>query len=371
MQIGFDAKRAFFNRSGLGVYSRSTVALLAKYAPENRYTLFSPKQGNPAGFELPVGVDVVYPHGLASKVSSLWRTFGMSGSIRRSGVDIYHGLSHELPADIHRAGVRSVVTMHDIIFVHHPELYTPTDRHLYTLKYKRSCHAADRIIAISEQTRADLVNEWNIDPTKIEVVYQGCDPQFGIEASPETLAEVRARYSLPDNYILSVGSIEERKNLMLTVQAMATGALDVRLVAIGRHTTYADRIMEYATAHGIADRITMHHNVRFADLPALYQMAEGFVYTSLFEGFGIPILEALNSRVPVITSAGGVFSETGGDACIYVNPFSVEEMVEALRSILEDSSMRADMIARGTAHAARFAEPIIAQNLTRLYRSLL
>jgi glycosyltransferase involved in cell wall biosynthesis len=371
MQIGFDAKRAFFNRSGLGVYSRSTVSLLAKYASKNRYTLFSPKAGNPAGFAVSEGVDVVYPHGLASAVPSLWRTFAMAGSIRSSGVDIYHGLSHELPADIHRARVRSVVTMHDIIFVHHPELYTATDRRLYTLKYKRSCHAADRIIAISEQTRADLVNEWNIDPAKIEVISQGCDPQFEVEASPETRAEVRARYALPERYILSVGSIEERKNLMLTVQAMAEGRLDVHLVAFGRHTPYADRIMEYATAHGIADRISMHHNARFGDLPALYQMADGFVYTSLFEGFGIPILEALNSRVPVITSAGGVFPETGGDACIYVNPFSVEQMVEALRSVLSDSSMRADMITRGTAHAARFAEPLIAQNLTRLYRLLL
>jgi glycosyltransferase involved in cell wall biosynthesis len=371
MHIGFDAKRAFFNRSGLGVYSRSTVSLLGKYAPENHYTLFSPKQGNSADFAVPEGVSVVYPRGLASAVPSLWRTFGMAESIRRSGVNIYHGLSHELPADIHRARVRSVVTMHDIIFVHHPELYTAADRRLYTLKYKQSCHAADRIIAISEQTRADLVNEWNIDPAKIEVIYQGCDPQFGVEASPEVRAEVRARYHLPDRYILSVGSIEERKNLMLTVQAMVEGRLDMHLVAVGRHTPYADRIMEYATAHGIANRISMHHNARFEDLPAVYQMADGFVYTSLFEGFGIPILEALNSRVPVITSAGGVFPETGGDACIYVNPFSVEEMTEALHSVLEDSALRTDMIARGTAHAARFAEPLIARNLTRLYRSLL
>ncbi|MDR0907272.1 MAG: glycosyltransferase family 4 protein [Rikenellaceae bacterium] len=371
MQIGFDAKRAFFNRSGLGVYSRSTVALLAKYAPDNHYTLFSPKAGNPAGFAVPEGVDVVYPRGLASAVPSLWRTYAMAGSIRSSGVGVYHGLSHELPADIHRARVRSVVTMHDIIFVHHPELYTPADRRLYTIKYKQSCHAADRIIAISEQTRADLVNEWNIDPAKIEVIYQGCDPQFGVEASVQQRAEVRARYRLPDRYILSVGSIEERKNLMLTVRAMVEGRLDVHLVAIGRHTPYSDRIMEYATAHGIADRISMHHNARFDDLPALYQMADGFVYTSLFEGFGIPIIEALTSRVPVITSAGGVFPEAGGDACIYVNPFSVEQMIEALRSVLSNSTLRADMIARGTAHAARFAEPLIAQNLTRLYRSLL
>lgn len=370
MRIGFDAKRVFFNRSGLGVYSRSTVGLLAKYAPENHYTLFSPKRGNPVGFDIPEDVEVVYPHGLAAKAPSLWRSYGMAADIRRNGIKIYHGLSHELPSDIRRAGVRSVVTMHDIIFVHHPELYKPADRYIYTQKYKRSCRLADRIVAVSEQTRADLVGEWNIDPAKIDVVYQGCDPQFAVEASPEKRDEVRAKYGLPGDYVLSVGSIEERKNLMLTVRAMAEGKLDIRLVACGKHTPYADKIMEYAAANGIAGRIQMLHNVSFADLPAIYQMADAFVYTSLFEGFGIPILEALNSRVPVITTAGGVFTETGGNACLYVNPFSPEEMAEALRRALGDTILRQDMVAKGLAHAEKFTEPIIAANLTKVYHSL-
>ncbi len=370
MKIGFDAKRAFFNRSGLGVYSRSTIGLLAKYAPENEYTVFSPKPGNPAGFDVPPGVETIYPEGLAAHAPSLWRSFGMGGSIRESGVQIYHGLSHELPSDIHRAGVKTVVTMHDIIFVHHPELYSTADRYLYTKKYRRSCNAADRIIAISEQTRADLINEWNIDPGKIDVVYQGCDPQFAVEAASEKKDEVRAKYGLPDSYILSVGSIEARKNLMLTVRAMAEGRIDTNLVVCGRHTSYADTVMEYAVCNGIADRVRMHHDVAFDELPAIYQMARVFVYASLFEGFGIPILEALNSRVPVITSAGGVFPETGGNACIYIDPFSVEEMAEALRRIFRSGVLRKSMIAKGVAHAEKFAEPVIAKNLIRVYSSL-
>lgn len=371
MRIGFDAKRAFFNRSGLGVYSRGTIRLLTEYAPENDYVLFSPKHGNSAGFDVPQGVEIIYPQGLAAKFPSLWRSFGMSGSIRRSGVDIYHGLSHELPSDIRHAGVGTVVTMHDIIFVHHPELYKPADRYIYTKKYKRSCRDADRIIAISEQTRADLVNEWNIVPEKIDVVYQGCDPQFAAEVPPEKRDEVRAKYRLPGSYILSVGSIEERKNLMLTVRAMAEGGIDADLVACGRRTPYADRIMEYAESKGIAGRVHMHHNVEFADLPAIYRMAGVFVYASLFEGFGIPILEAFNSRVPVITTAGGVFTETGGNAAMYVNPFSAEEMAEALKLILGNASLSAEMVAKGVSHAAKFTEPSIAANLNRVYSSFL
>lgn len=371
MRIGFDAKRAFFNRSGLGVYSRSTVSLLARYAPGNEYVLFSPKHGNSAGFDVPASAEIIYPQGIASKVPSLWRSFGMAGSIRRSGVEIYHGLSHELPSDIRRAGVATLITMHDIIFVHHPELYKPADRYLYTRKYKRSCRAADRIIAISKQTKDDLVNIWNIAPEKIDIVYQGCDPVFAVEAPEEKRVEVRGRYSLPEKYILSVGTIEERKNLMLTVRAMAEGKLDVDLVACGRRTPYADSIMEYAAAKGIAGRVHMHHNVVFGDLPAIYQMADLLVYASLFEGFGIPILEAMNSRIPVITTAGGVFTETGGDACCYVDPFSVDAMTDALRTVLDNAALRKEMVEKGLLHAANFTEPLIAQNLVKVYSSLL
>lgn len=370
MRIGFDAKRVFFNRSGLGVYSRSTVGLLARYAPENSYTLFSPRPGNPTGFDVPQGVGVVYPQGLYAKLPSLWRSFGMAGSIRRSDIGIYHGLSHELPADIGRAGVRSVVTMHDIIFVHHPELYKPADRLIYRMKYRRSCRLADRIIAISRQTEADLVGEWDVDPAKIDVVYQGCDPQFAVEVTAEKRGEVRMKYGLPEQYVLSVGSIEERKNLMLTVRAMAESGLDICLVACGKHTPYADRIMEYAAAHDIAHRILMLHDVGFGDLPAIYQMADAMVYASLFEGFGIPILEALNSRIPVITSAGGVFPETGGNACLYINPFSAEEMADSLRRVLGDTALRGEMISKGLAHAAKFTEPLIAEALMKVYSSL-
>lgn len=139
------------------------------------------------------------------------------------------------------------------------------------------------------------------------MVYQGCDPAFEKTVGEKQRREVRAAYGLPERYILSVGTIEERKNLMLTVRAMVAGKLDIDLVACGRHTRYADRVMEYAAAHGIGSRVRMLHSVPFSDLPALYQMASVFVYPSFYEGFGIPILEALNSRVPVITTRGGVF----------------------------------------------------------------
>ena len=371
MNVGFDAKRLFFNGSGLGNYARSTVRLLAEYAPDTRYTLFTPREGNCCGFEVPDNAGIVTPQGIRALSGSLWRSYAMGRAIRLSGVDIFHGLSNELPADIGRTRARSVVTMHDIIFVHHPELYKPADRWLYTRKYSRSCRNADRIIAISRQTAGDLVNYWHVPEEKIAVVYQGCDPAFEKTVGEKQRREVRAAYGLPERYILSVGTIEERKNLMLTVRAMVAGKLDIDLVACGRHTRYADRVMEYAAAHGIGSRVRMLHSVPFSDLPALYQMASVFVYPSFYEGFGIPILEALNSRVPVITTRGGVFPETGGDACIYVEPQSTDEMLHALETVLGDQAAADGMRARGAAYARNFREPVIASNLTAVYRSLL
>lgn len=370
MKIGFDAKRLFFNGSGLGVYSRSTVGILLRYAHGNEYTLFSPREGNRYGFEVPEGVEVVLPGGVASKFGSLWRSYFMGGAIRRSGVDIYHGLSAELPADIRSAGVRSVVTIHDLIFVHHPELYKPVDRWLYTLKYRRSCRNADRIIAISRLTADELVKFWDIPASKIDVVYQGCSPIFGNTVSEEYRKAVSERYSLPEDYILSVGSIEVRKNLLLTVKAMAEYGVGGHLVACGRHTPYADEVMAYARQHGIADRVHLRHDVTFDDLPAIYQMAEVFVYPSFYEGFGIPILEAFNSRIPVITTAGGVFPETGGDACIYIDPHSPEQMAAAIGDLRRDNTLRRDMTEKGLKHAAKFSEPAIAANLTAVYDSM-
>ncbi len=373
MKIGFDAKRAFFNRSGLGNYSRSTIGLLCRYAPHNEYVLFSPRRGSSAGYTAPTGTRTLYPCGAAARVPSLWRSYAMSGSIKRGGVELYHGLSNELPRDIKRAAVRSVVTIHDLIFERFPELYKPADRWLYRSKYRDSCLRADRIIAISLQTKADLVDLWGMPPEKIDVVYQGCDPMFYDAVTTARMEEVKRRYNLPPRFILSVGTIEERKNLMLTLRALTILGphSDVDLVACGRQTAYAAEIKEYARKHSLAERVHLLDGVDFADLPVIYRLSEVSVYASLFEGFGIPILESLASGIPVITTRGGVFPETGGGGCLYVDPHSVDEMTGALQSILAGGELKAGLVQKGLQHAALFGEERIATNLEEVYRKVL
>lgn len=364
MRIGFDAKRLFFNGRGLGVYSRSTVGLLARYAPGNEYLLFSPRRDAAFGRDLAERLPVITP----AAFPTLWRSYFMGRSLRRHGIDLYHGLCHEVPADIRRSGVRSVVTMHDLIFVRCPELYSKAERVAFNRKYLRSCRNADRIIAISQQTRRDLTDLWRIDPQKIDVVYQGCSPRFAGVLSDTELDTARSRYALPEQFILSVGAIEERKNLGLVLRAMAEYRIDCPLIAIGTSTPYADSLKRYVAENGLGDRVRFMHTVPFEDLPAIYRLSSAMVYPSRFEGFGIPILEALSSGTPCITTRGGVFAETGGDACLYVDPDSPEQMAEALNNVLHDSQLRQRMISLGHCHAARFAEPEIARNLIEVYR---
>lgn len=366
MNIGFDAKRYFFNRSGLGAYSRNTIDLLLRHLPQHRYTLFTPHPDRAAP---PRGVEVAGPSGVCAAFPSLWRSFALGRSLR-GRIDLYHGLSNELPADIARSGAASAVTVHDLIFVRYPRLYSPLDTVLYTRKYRQSCLHADCIVAVSRQTRDDLVELWGIPPERIRVIYQGCHPRFRQPVAPELSAAVRGKYRLPQDYLLSVGTLEERKNLLTVLEAMHIGRIDIPLVACGRRTPYADRMEKYAAAHGLSDRLLLLDRVGDDELPALYRGCRAFVYPSLFEGFGIPILEALCSHAPVITTRGGVFGETGGDACRYVDCRSPEEMAVALDRVLTDSALRRRMTRRGIRHAELFRDERIARRLAALYDQL-
>lgn len=195
---------------------------------------------------------------------------------------------------------------------------------------------------------------------------------FYSPVSPGIQEEVRQRYELPNGpFILSVGTVEPRKNLLLTVKAMADGKIDVPLVACGRWTPYKDEIKTYAEKKGIAHLLHFRNDIRFSDLPTIYQMATVTVYASVFEGFGIPILEALNSGVPVITSAGGVFPETGGDAALYIDPQSVTEMRDAIDRVLGSESLRREMAEKGRKYALNFREEVLFPNLWAAYEKAL
>lgn len=371
MLIGFDAKRAFHNTRGLGNYSRNTINILSSYFPDNRYFLFNPTVKNKIAFETAKNTKEINPqHAFWKAFPSLWRSRGLCSDIKREHLDIYHGLNQELPHGIERTKAKTVVTLHDAIFVRYPKLYATTYRHLFTAKNKHACKVADKIICISEQTRRDAIAFFGADDNKIDVVYQGCDPIFGDEVSQEQIQKVRANYNLPSSYLLSVGAIEERKNTKLIVEALHRTNNNIPLIIVGKPTEYEKELRSLIAQYGMQQQVTILNHVATEDLPALYAMATIFVYPSIFEGFGIPILEALTTGTPVITSAGSCFEETGGDYSLYADPSDADQLGAMVNNLLSDEAMRTTMIAEGKKHALNFSDESIADNLMRVYRGL-
>lgn len=375
MRIGFDGKRAVQNFTGLGNYSRYVIDILYRFSPENEYVLYAPHRRSSRVFDellhrCPL-LKTIYPEGMWRHFKSLWRTWGMTSRLDKEGIDLFHGLSNELPLTIRKARhTRSVVTIHDLIFLRYPEYYHWIDRKIYTYKFRKACESADLVIAISECTKRDLISYFHIPEEKIKVVYQGCDVSFTRSATEEKKQEVREKYSLPEHYILNVGSIEERKNVLLAVKALLHLPEEMHLVILGRRTPYTDQINTFIHAHHLEDRVKILNGIPFSDLPAIYQQAEVFVYPSRFEGFGIPIIEAIYSGVPVVAATGSCLEEAGGPSSIYVHPDDVEGMADALKQASGNQAVRARMIEEGKKYVRRFSEEEQAQQLMGIYSGL-
>jgi len=364
MRIGFDAKRAFNNYSGLGNYSRYIISNICRFYPENDCLLYTPSIADEDLFQEPERSVIKLPAAFPARYAkSYWRSFSLSKRLEKDKVDIFHGLSNELPFGIHKTRTCSIITIHDLIFLEHPELYNPFDRYLYKKKAQYGAHAARRIIAVSEQTKQDIVRFLDVDESHITVVYQGCHRQFYHRVSEETLQFTRQSFALPAEYMLYVGTIEERKNLLKIVEALHHGNIDVPLVVVGRKTAYFNQVKGFIEKNGMQN-IHFLDQVQTTDLPSIYQGARGFIYPSSYEGFGIPILEALNSGIPVITSRGGCLEETAGKGGILINPSDRDEMIHAISQVLEDSAVRDRLIREGGAHALKFREE---QTIPALY----
>ena len=374
LTIGYDAKRAVSNGTGLGNYCRTLLNDLGTIDTTDSFRLYVPDLGRDdlrSQLDMPRNMSFVTPaNKLVKPLRSLWRIKGIVNDLKRDGVDIYHGLTGELPLGLSEAGIKSVVTIHDLIFMRCPEYYNPVDVAIYKWKFRNTCKQADRIIAISECTRRDIMELGEIDDSRIHVVYQSCDTRFRQQVSPEQKQDVRARYSLPKRYVLFVGTIEERKNALLAAQALPYLSDDIHLVLVGRQTAYAKTITSFARQNGLANRIHMLSGVPTSDLYAIYQQAECFVYPSRYEGFGIPVIEAIQSRLPVIACTGSCLEEAGGPDNVYVDPDEPQEMAMAIKSITDNPDAARQIVTRSLDYIRRFENGNVAQEMLNVYRSL-
>ena len=366
MRIGFDAKRAFNNYSGLGNYSRYIISNICRFYPENDCFLYTPEIADTELFNQPQSTTIGLPAGIWRRSGSLWRSFRLTSRLNKDAIDLYHGLSNELPVGIHKSPVKSLITIHDLIFMEHPELYKSFSRSIYERKVRYGTRVANRVIAASEQTRQDIMRFLHVDESRIRVVYQGCHRQFYSKVSEETMHFARQRFALPAQYLLYVGTIEERKNLLKIVQALHEGHIDFPLVVVGRKTAYFNQVRQYIERNSLSN-IYFLDQVQASDLPAIYQGSAGFIYPSSYEGFGIPVLEALNSGIPVITSRGGCLEETAGKGGLLIDPHNQEEMIHAIRQVLEKSALRDRLVREGGVHALKFREEQTIPSLYNVY----
>jgi glycosyltransferase involved in cell wall biosynthesis len=382
MNIGFDAKRAYHNQTGLGYYSRTLISLLSKYYPGHQYFLFNPKPSRLFAFNQP-NIHEIRPRVFFHKVfPSAWRSSWVTGDLQKQQIDLYHGLSHEIPVGIQKTGIPSVVTIHDLIHERHPEQYNPIDVKIYSRKFRYACQHADKIIAISNQTKADIIEFYKIPADKIAITWQSCDPAFAVRIDDTEKEDIKKAYGLPAEFFLHVGSIIERKNLlnMCKAQLLLKDELNIPLVVIGSGGKYKQQVKDFIKEQGLEQRIIfLSENKNYtgdpasrkpSTLAAIYQSAIALIYPSFYEGFGAPVLEALWSRLPVITSNVSCLPEVAGDAAFYVDPAQPEEIAAGMKKIYSDSGFAATMKEKGWQYAQRSSPEKYAAAVMDIYLSL-
>ncbi len=383
MNIGYDAKRAYHNSTGLGYYSRTLIQLLATQYPEHQYYLFNPK---PSSKFILKGENLheILPHGfLHTLFRSAWRSSWVKGDLKKNKIDLYHGPSHEIPMAIHTTGIKSVVTIHDLIHERFPEQYNPIDVKIYSKKFRYACKHANKVIAISEQTKKDIIEFYKTPEEKIVVCHQSCNPAFALQAGAEEKKRVAAKYNLPPQFFLYVGSIIERKNLLNICKAvlLLRDELDIPLVVIGDGGKYKQLVKDFIMQYELQNRIIFLSESEIVKtdpefrtpeiFAAIYQSAIAMIYPSFFEGFGAPVLEAMWSRLPVITSNVSCLPEVAGDAAYYVNPSQAEEIAEGMKRIYADKELADLMGEKGWQQALKSAPEIYAANMMSIYKNVL
>ncbi len=373
MRIAFDAKRALNNTSGLGNYSRTLLNGLMEAFPENEYHFFSPKVNETLLAELHGSFSMQLPESTLHKtVHPLWRSFGLSKQLHKKRADLYHGLSNELPFNAYTFRMAKVVTIHDLLYLYHPEDFPFIDRKIYRLKTSYACRNADVITVNSLQTKQDVIRLMNVPEKKVVPVYHAAHPRFLLPATSTQIDEARLKYKLPASFILQTGSFLGRKNHLRTLKSFAAIAnkTDCHLVFTGNGGSELKRIENYIAQHQLQSKVHIVKNIAAADMPLVYRAAKAVIYPSINEGFGLPVLEAFASNVPVITTAGKCFAEVAGDAAVFVDPLSENDIAKAMTEVLENNSLREKLITAGNARLPMFSSQKLATGTMNIYKNL-
>jgi glycosyltransferase involved in cell wall biosynthesis len=370
--IYVDVSSAVHAKAGIGRYAESLARALIERQP-GRFVLF---YNRVRGSHLPAGLESVPGRSVRAGYKP-WRMAVWMGQLAGVGfnrlvpdADLFHATEHLLPP---LRGVPTVLTVHDMIFRLFPEHQKRLNYWYLNATMPLYCRRADAIITVSESSKRDIVAHYRLDPANVTVVYEAPAPEF-VPAPQVAIEAVRRRYGLPERFMIHVGTIEPRKNLTRLVEALQqlrdAGLIIPLLVVGGKGWLYGD-FFRRLEALEVRDAIRFPGYVPAADLPILYSAATVAVTPSVYEGFGLPVLEAMACGTPVIASDSSSLPEMGGEAARYFDPYDVEEMASAIRGIWTDGELRAEMREKGLAQAAKFSWARAAEETLAIYGAAL
>lgn len=362
--IAYDAKRLFTNFTGLGNYSRTLLRNLQEYYPYCEFHLFTPSIIENVETHYFLNNQKFKVH-IPAGSRLMWRTLGMSREVNTLKPDIFHGLSHEIPFGL-QSSISTVVTFHDLIYERYPKQFGWWDRNMYQLKYRSAAKRAHHILAISKSTQNDMIDLYGIPEDKISVVYQSCRSEF------MQLHCVPVDYT--KGYWLYVGSTIPRKGLLQLVMAYGMIPQNTRrpLVIVGSGPAdYIQQVRDMMKYYGITDHVRWIERLDNQSLCSIYDACYALIYPSIYEGFGIPLIESLSRGRPVITSTLSALPEAAGPGAIYVNPFSPEEIASALLE-LENKSLYERLAREGQGYVrTQFDGKQTANRMMEVYRKIL
>lgn len=366
LEIGIDASRmAVAARTGTEHYTFELLGALAQIDRSTRYTLYCN--------QMPAALPALGANFALRQIplARLWTHARLSADVLARPPDLLFVPAHVIPlgAPLQRR-TRTVVTIHDLGYLHFPEAHTRAHRLYLRLSTAWSARVAHRVIAVSAATRADLVRYTGVAPEKISVIHHGVAAHFAPVASQPMIAAVQARYAIDRPYFLFVGTVQPRKNLERVIAAFAALAVSQQLLLViaGKKGWLTAAIERRAQELGVADRVRFVGYLPDADLPPLLSGALGFVFPSLYEGFGMPVLEAMACGTPVLTSTTSSLPEVAGDAALLVDPRDTSAIADGLRRLASEPQLRAELGAQGRARAARFTWRACAEATLRVLR---
>lgn len=372
MRIGFDASALVKEAAGIGQWIIHVINNIMEIDNENEYFLFT-YDDIKIPFELKNNWQIVYYGGKNKKVIR-YLTY-MPKLIKQYKLDVFVGTRHYLPP-FNKRRVKYLAIVHDLIPLYMPELFTKEHKFRFKVFTDICKHQAHEIVAVSEATKRDIIKYMKFDESKIHVVYEAANPIFNMDKDAQAIQKTMDKYKIDSDYILCLSTVEPRKNMLRTIKAYEQCILNYnlpyKLVIVGGSGWNNGEIFDYVQTHEkLKPHVIFTGYVSYEEVKHIYANASLFVYASLCEGFGLPILEAMQSGIPVITSNVSSMPEVAGDACELINPYEIDELKRAITKILNSEDLQKEMIEKGVKQAAKFSWEKCAKEVFEIIKSML